>query len=447
MAVVGFAAFAMAAASAGSGGSRPIAVFAGTGVQGFSGDGGLALSARFHGPYGVAVDAAGDVYVADTYNNRVRKITPSGRITTFAGNGKFADSPTVEDQRGLATSLPLALPVGLAVDKQGNVYISDYYNRVRKVSRDGMIRTIAGAGTSGFGFSGDGGPATAAEMHSPDGLAVDSRGNLYIADTGNNRVRKVTPGGTITTVAGTGVAGFSGDGKPATSAKLDEPYWVAVNSRGELYISDLHNLRVRKVSANGTITTFAGTGNVGKVGPAGSPGTPYSGDGGPATAAPLTPFGLAVDQSGNVYIAEPLVIRSVNPAGTITTYAGTAFAPPSGKLSGFAGLAVDSHGNLYMADSFANHVLKVWAAASTNSPRGPAPPPQNFSLPVRARRHTTRTKARARVPHSVRRTACSLGFRCYKLGQSILGRELTPRYRSPPYETPGVGAGQFLLPW
>jgi trimeric autotransporter adhesin len=365
VAVLAVAAIAAAAASAGSG-SRPITTFAGTGVQGFSGDGGRALSAQFHGPNSVAVDAFGNVYVADTYNNRVRKITPNGRITTFAGNGKFADSWTVDDQRRSATSLPLALPVGLAVDKQGNVYMSDYYNRVRKVNRLGRITTIAGTGTGGFGFSGDGGPATAAQMHSPYGLAVDTRGNLYIADTANNRVRKVSPDGTITTVAGTGVAGFSGDGKPATSAKLDEPYWVAVNSRGELFISDLHNLRVRKVSASGTITTFAGTGQIGKVGPAGSPGTPYSGDGGPATAAPLTPFGLAVDRGGNVYIAEPIVIRSVSPAaGTITTYAGTAFAPSSGKLSGFAGIAIDSHGNLYMADPFANHVLKVSAGATS----------------------------------------------------------------------------------
>jgi sugar lactone lactonase YvrE len=366
VAVVGFAAFAVVAASAGSG-SRPIAIFAGTGVQGFSGDGGRALSARFHGPNGVAVDAFGDVYVADEYNYRVRKITASGRITTLAGNGKFPDSPTADDQRGLATSLPLALPAGLAVDKQGNVYISDYYNRVRKVSREGMITTIAGAGTGGFGFSGDGGPATAARMHSPEGLAVDTRGNLYIADTGNNRVRKVSPAGTITTVAGTGVAGFSGDRGPATSAKLDEPYWVAVNSRGELYFSDLHNLRVRKVSANGTITTLAGTGKVGKVGSAGSPGTPGSGDGGPATTAPLTPFGLAVDRSGTVYIAEPDAIRSVSPAGTITTYAGNSLRPlvVGGKPSGFAEIAIDSHGNLYMADPFGNHVFKVSAGATS----------------------------------------------------------------------------------
>jgi sugar lactone lactonase YvrE len=242
-----------------------ITTVAGNGNQGSSGDGGPATSASLSVPYGMAADSAGNLYIADTDNSRIRKVS-NGTITTVVGNGFQGFS----GDGGPATSASLYLPTGVAADSAGNLYISDAVNnRIRKVS-GGTITTFAGNG--GYRASGDGGPAAIASLDEPLGVAVDSAGNLYIAD-GNNRIRKVS-NGTITTVAGDGVMAFSGDGVPATSASL-QPSGVAVDSAGNLYIADAVNQRIRKVS-NGTIATVAGNGNKG-----------FSGDGGPATSASL----------------------------------------------------------------------------------------------------------------------------------------------------------------
>jgi sugar lactone lactonase YvrE len=207
-----------------------ITTIAGNGAAGFSGDGGPATSASLSAPYGVALDSTGSLYTADNDNNRIRKVS-GGTITTVAGNGNLGFS----GDGGPATSASLAQPEGLAVDSSGNLYIADTRNhRIRKLS-GGTITTIAGNGTPGF--SGDGGPATSASLYNPGGVAVDSAGNLYIADSNNNRIRKVS-GGTITTVAGNGNAGFSGDGGPATSASLNYPIGIAVDSAGDLYTAD-----------------------------------------------------------------------------------------------------------------------------------------------------------------------------------------------------------------
>jgi sugar lactone lactonase YvrE len=223
--------------------SGTITTFAGNGTQGFSGDGGPATSAGLSYPGGVAVDAAGNLYIADTSNHRVRKVSTSGTITTVAGNGTFGFS----GDDGPATNATLSYPTEVAVDAVGNLYIADTGNlRVRKVSASGTITTVAGNGI--YGFSGDGGPATNASLVIPRGVAVDAVGNLYIADYGNSRVRKVSSWGTITTVAGNGSPGFSGDGGPATSAALGYPRGVAVDAAGNLYIADTDNNRVRKVS-------------------------------------------------------------------------------------------------------------------------------------------------------------------------------------------------------
>ena len=224
---------------------------AGNGTPGCSGDNGPATSAQLDYPSGVAVDSAGNLYIADTYNHRIRKVS-NGVITTVAGNGTAGFS----GDNGPATSAQLNYPAGVAVDSAGNLYIADTYNQPHPqgLERGDHHR----GGKRDVGFSGDNGPATSAELNYPDGVAVDSAGNLYIADTCNNRIRKVS-NGVITTVAGNGTPGFSGDNGPATSAQLNYPDGVAVDSAGNLYIADTGNNRIRKVS-NGVITTVAGNG-------------------------------------------------------------------------------------------------------------------------------------------------------------------------------------------
>ncbi len=345
--------------------SGTITTVAGDGTQGFAGDGGLATNADLSNPYGVTVDTAGNLYIADIYNDRVRKVSTSGTITTVAGNGAYGFS----GDGGSATNASLYEPAGVAVDTAGNLYIADSYNhRVRKVSTSGTITTVAGNGTQGF--SGDGGSATNASLYEPAGVAVDTAGNLYIADTSNNRVRKVSTSGTITTIAGTGSRWFSGDGGLATNASLDNPAGVAVDTAGNLYIADTSNHRVRKVSTSGTITTVAGNGS-----------QEFSGDGGPATNASLySPYGVAVDTAGNLYIADysNLRVRKVSTSGTITTVAGNGsqgFSGDGGPASNASvynpyGVAVDTAGNLYIADLYNLRVRKVSASGTITTVAG-----------------------------------------------------------------------------
>lgn len=266
-----------------------ISTVAGIGKRGFGGDNGPAMQATLT-PHGLAVDGFGNLFVSDFYNHRVRRVSPDGVITTVAGTGDAGCSGDGDP----AIHATLNYPEGLAVDRVGNLYIADSDScRVRRVSPDGVITTVAGTGNAGC--SGDGGPATQATLSYPDGLAVDGDGNLYVADRGNRRVRRVSPDGVITTVAGTGEYGSGGDGSPATNATLSYPGGLAVDEVGNLYIADCYNCRVRRVSPDGVITTVAGTGEAAGC----------SGDGGPATQAKLSyPDGVAVDGSGNVYIAD-----------------------------------------------------------------------------------------------------------------------------------------------
>jgi uncharacterized repeat protein (TIGR02543 family) len=333
---------------------------AGTGTAGYSGDGLAATSAQLNYPKGVAVDSSGNLYIADQLNHRIRKVATDGTISTVAGTGTAGYS----GDSGVATSAQLNTPLGVAVDSSGNLYIADNSNnRIRKVAAiDGKISTVAGTGA--YGYSGDGGAATSAQLKSPNGVAVDSNFNLYIADYQNNRIRKVTAAdGTISTVAGTGTAGYSGDGGAATSAQLQYPQGVAVDSNFNLYIGDSTNNRIRKVAAiDSTISTVAGTGTAG-----------YSGDGLAATSAMLnSPIGVTVDSSGNLYIADYMNvrIRKVAMDGTISTVAGTGSAGYSGdgiaatsaKLQYATGVALDSNGNLYIADFFNHRIRKVGKA-------------------------------------------------------------------------------------
>ena len=339
---------------------------AGTGTRGFSGDGGPATDAQLNGPFGVALDNEGNLYIVDKDGQRIRKVDSSGIITTVAGTGTAGFS----GDGGPATSAQLSGPRAVALDGAGNLYIADTENhRIRKVDTAGTITTVAGTGTRGF--SGDGGSATSAGLNRPSGVAVDGAGNLYLADKNNHRIRKVDASGTITTVAGTGDEGFSGDGGPATSALLNRPWAIALDRAGNLYITDIRNIRIRKVDTSGTITTVAGTGTAG-----------FSGDGGPATNAQLSsPMGVALDGAGNLYIVDNrnIRIRKVDTGGTITTVAGTgAFGfsgdggpATSAQLSGPRAVALDGAGNLYIAEFGNRRIRKVDTSGTITTVAGP----------------------------------------------------------------------------
>jgi hypothetical protein len=262
------------------------------GLNGFSGDGGPATRAQLNLPMGVALQADGSVLIADSNNFRIRKVSPTGIITTVAGNGQEGFS----GDGGAATSAKLDLPVAVAATRDGGFLIADAINnRIRKVSSTGIITTVAGNGTEGF--SGDGGPATAARLWSPNAVSVTADGGFLIADSNNNRVRKVSSTGTITTVAGKGTAGFSGDGGPALRAALNSVLGVSESPDHSVLIADSGNDRIRRVSPTGTITTVAGTN--------GPFGGGFSGDGGQATLAQLkSPSGVTATASGGFFIAD-----------------------------------------------------------------------------------------------------------------------------------------------
>lgn len=278
---------------------------AGNGDSGPGGDGGQATSAQLNSPQALAIDADGDVFIADTGNNRVRKVDATGKIFTVAGTG---DAGYAGD-RGPAVQAQLNSPAGLALGFGGRLFIADTRNNVvRQVADDGTITTEAGTGAAAY--ASDGVPAIATPLNVPTALAFDSEGNLYIDDVGNNRVRKVDLSGVITTVAGSGVAGSSGDGHPAASAELNlasEGQALAVDSEGNLYIADAGNQRIRKVDLQGNISSVAGTGAKG-----------YSGDKGPPSEATFNlPLSVAVDAEGILFIADTdnNVIREIAPRG------------------------------------------------------------------------------------------------------------------------------------
>ncbi len=331
-----------------------ISTIAGTGERGFGGDGGPAVLAQFTFPRGIAVDVAGNLFIADSSNNRIRKVDSAGVISTIAGTGERGFG----GDGGPAVLAQFTFPRGIAVDVAGNLFIADSSNnRIRKVDSAGVISTIAGTGERGFG--GDGGPAIQAQLRIPSGVAVDAAGNLYIADSSNDRIRKVDSAGVISTIAGTGERGFGGDGDPATDAQLFSPYGVALDAAGNLYFTDTANHRIRKVDSTGTISTIAGTGEGG-----------FGGDGGPAVQAQFTyPRGIATDGAGNLYIAGSVNhrIRKVDAAGTITKFAGggeITFSGDGGPAGGAqlrspSGVAADAAGNLYIADRNAYRIRKV----------------------------------------------------------------------------------------
>lgn len=326
---------------------------AGRGYWGFGGDGGPATAAQLNYPTGVATDRNGNVYFSDAENFVVRKISPAGIITTFAG---YPFSFGYSGDGGPATLAQLNSPWGLATDGSGNLYIADYgNNRVRRVSPAGIITTVAGSGVAGY--AGDGGPATAAQLNEPSGLATDLHGNLYISEEGNNVVRKVSAAGIISTFAGNGGRGFGGDGGPAVLAVLWAPIAVATDGADNVYVSDLANNRVRKIDTAGIITTIAG-------------GGPDSlGDGGPATSARFDQVYALAWFGGCLYVSDPTseTIRRIDKHGIITNYAGNysccyngdGIPATAAEFHWPLGLAADACGNLYIGDAQNNRIRKI----------------------------------------------------------------------------------------
>ena len=344
-------------------GPGTITTIAGNGIYGLAVDGLQAACTPLAYPQGVALDASGNIYIADMNANKIRKVNTSGIITTFAGVG---GAPGYSGDGGQATNAQLWGAFGVALDNSGNVYFSDRNNVVRKITvSTGIISNIAGIGGAG-GYNGDGIAATSAQLNNLGGIALDGSGNVYIADASNNRVRKVTvSSGIISTIAGTGTGGFSGDGGNAASAKLNSPSAVVLDGSGNVYITDMYNQRIRKITGT-TINTIAGNGTAG-----------YTGDGGPATNAEMNyPYGgIALDASGNVYFTDYTnnVCRKITVAtGFISTFAGNGTggysgdggAATSAKLllnaqNAGSGVAIDGSGNVFISDNGNSVIRKV----------------------------------------------------------------------------------------
>ncbi len=337
-----------------------ISTVAGTGIQGFSGDFGPATLAQLFDPTDVAIHPNGDLYIADTYNNRIRKVDKSGTITTVAGSGSSTSANGDANDNIQAVLAGLNHPSGIAFDAAGNLYIADTdHDRIRRVDGlTGIITTVAGTGERGY--NGDNQPATLAQINSPYHIALDGLGNLFIADDGNHRVRKVSVyTGVITTVAGTGNPGYNGDEQPATQAELQNPRGVLIDSAGNLYIADYGNHRVRVVDPAGVIHAFAGTGVYG-----------FSGDGGAATAANLEgPIALGSDAAGNIYVADSQGqrVRQVNiQTNVISTVAGNGQSgysgdggPATDATISSASVTFDATGRIYIAQYGSNVIRAV----------------------------------------------------------------------------------------
>ena len=344
--------------------AQHIWTIAGDGDDGYNGDGIPATLAQLSGPGDVATDAAGDIYISDNVNNRVRKVS-GGTITTFAGTGAIGYNGD-----GIPASLAhLSGPAGIAVDAQHNVLITDMGNyRIRKVLANGTIITIAGTGRAP-NYNGDWIPATLASLNLPMSVSWDGAGDVIIADMGNERFRKVFAlNGTICTIAGNGTEGYNGDGIPATLAQLQSPRGHAVDADGNVYIADVGNQRVRKVLPNGTITLFAGGNGSGW----------YNGDGIPASLATVAcPNDVALGSHGSILIADTCNdrVRRVLANGTITTIAGTDQEGYNGdgipatlaSLSGPCGVFEDALGRVFIADTDNNRIRMIDAPATTSS--------------------------------------------------------------------------------
>jgi len=349
------------------GNGQIITTVAGNGVSGYNGDTILATSAKLNNPYGVISDNSNNIYIVDINNHRIRRVDYfTGVITTYAGNGTAGNG----GDGGLASSAQLNQPNAIIFDLSGNLYVADAGNNViRKISTGGIITTIAGNGTPGY--SGDGGNATTAQLKYPTGVCIDTEGNLIIGDNGNYTVRKVTKSGIITTIAGDGNYGSIGDGGAAISAEFKWISGVYVDKEDNIFVSDAIDNRIRKINKSSIISTVVGTGVGG-----------YNGDGGLADTSKLNiPSNIFVDSSDNLYIPDygNRRIRKVSKYGIITTIVGCGIGGFSGdggtatsaKIGGVQGITIDSKGNLLIADANNNRIRKVTFNVGVNNIENP----------------------------------------------------------------------------
>jgi sugar lactone lactonase YvrE len=318
--------------------------FAGSGLGGAVD--GTGTAATFNLPSGVATDASGNIYVAEVNNNKIRKISPAAVVTTLAGSGRFGSAD------GVGAAASFDWPAGVAVDASGNVYVADQGNNtIRKITSAGVVTTFAGSSSAGAAD----GAGTAASFNSPTGVAVDGSGNVYVADRNNNKIRKISLAGVVSTFAGSGWAGAA-DGA-GTAASFNLPWGVATDVSGNVYVADQFNNKIRKITQAGVVSTFAGSGSAGAV------------DGAGAAASFSGPSGVTTDASGNVYVADLYnsKIRKITPDGVVTTLAGSGSlgeaddAGPAASFFGPSGVAIDASGNVYVADRSNSRIRKIIA--------------------------------------------------------------------------------------